>query len=274
MDRLKKQYLKTSKGPENQSLHPTAIIGERAKLGPHVSVGPYTVIENDVSIGDESVIQDHVHIGHGTSIGKNNFIFTGAVIGHDAQNKTSTSAEGILEIGDDNIFREYVTIHRGANQGSVTRIGCYNYFMVSSHVGHDCQVKDHVTVTNAVLLGGFVTLEEYCVLGGGSAVHQFCRIGRYAMVGGHATVTKDVPPYMLLDDNESLVGSLNMVGLRRAGFSETEKQDIKRAYKLIYRSGLNITHAMEAVTRDCPSQSVAYLIAFIKASQRGILGHR
>jgi UDP-N-acetylglucosamine acyltransferase len=156
----------------------------------------------------------------------------------------------------------------------MTTIGNHNYFMVFSHVGHDCHIGDHVVLTNAVLLAGHVSLEDHSVLSGGSAVHQFCRIGSYAMIGGHASVTKDVPPYMLVDDNEALIGSMNLVGMRRAGFIEEVKRDIKNAYKLLYLSGLNLTHAMNEIVERCHSREVAYMVNFMKDSKRGILGHR
>ena len=146
--------------------------------------------------------------------------------------------------------------------------------MVFSHVGHDCRVANHVVLTNSVLLGGYVLLEDHSILSGGSAVHQFCRIGSYAMIGGHASITKDVPPYMLVDDGQDLIGSINVIGMRRAGFLEEVKRDIKNAYKRLYLSGLNVTHAMEEIIAKCHTDEVAYLIEFMRHSKRGILGHR
>ena len=255
-------------------IHSTAIIGKKSKLGRHVAVGPFSVIEDGVSIGDDVTILDHVFIGCGTRMGGGNTVFTGAALGHRAQNKSTLASEGLLEIGSGNIFREYVTVHRGALDKSVTRIGDHNYFMALSHAGHDCEIQNYVTIANAVLLAGHVVVEDHCMLGGGCGIHQFCRLGRYAMIGGHATVTKDVPPYTLIGDNESLIGSLNVVGLRRAGFSEQDKRDIKNAYKLLYRTHLNTSQALEAVTKSCRSAAVAHLVDFIRASKRGILGHR
>jgi UDP-N-acetylglucosamine acyltransferase len=205
---------------------------------------------------------------------RHNMVFTGAALGHHAQNKATRASYGVLEIGNDNIFREYVTVHRGSEEKSMTHIGDHNYFMAFSHVGHDCQIQSHITVANAVLLAGHVAVEDHCMLGGACGIHQFCRIGRYAMIGGHATITKDVPPYMLVDDNETLIGSLNVVGLRRAGFSEKDKRHIKNAYKLLYLSGLNTSQALAAITRSCCSGAVPHLVDFIRASKRGILKHR
>ncbi len=259
---------------KNHSIHSTAIVHPKSQIGDKVRIGPYTIIEEDVVIGDGTVVWDHAHIGRGTTIGKNNSIHMGAVIGHQAQHKASRASDGFLKIGDNNVFREYVTIHRGAEKESATFIGNDNYFMAFCHVGHDSRVNNHVTVTNAVLLAGNVELQDHCVLGGGSGVHQFCRVGSYAMIGGHGSATKDVPPYMLMDDGEVLIGSINIIGLRRAGFSEEAKRDIKKAYKLLYLSGLGEARAVKAITAECHSPQVAALLRFIKNSKRGILGHR
>lgn len=255
-------------------IHPTALLGSNSHIGRNVKIGPYSVIEDNVIIGDDTTILDHVHIGQRTTIGCNNLIYTGAVIGQEAQHKAVEKNVGFLKIGDHNVFREYATIHRGSEEKSSTAIGDHNYFMVFSHVGHDCRIANHVVLTNSVLLGGYVALEDHSILSGGSAVHQFCRIGSYAMIGGHASITKDVPPYMLVDDGQDLIGSMNIIGMRRAGFLEEAKRDIKNAYKLLYLSGLNLTHAMEAIVAKCHTKEVATLIEFMKNSKRGILGHR
>ena len=256
-------------------IHPTALVSPKSRIGRNVSIGAYTIIEEGVSIGEGTTILNHVTVRKGTTMGKNNAIHMGAVIGHEAQNKSSSpETQSFLNIGDDNIFREYVTVNRGSADQSATSIGDRNYFMISSHVGHDCIVKNDIVLTNAVLLGGHVFLDDHCILSGGSGVHQFCRIGTYAMIGGHSSITKDVPPYMLVDDGEDRIGSLNIVGLRRAGFSEEVKRDIKNAYKLLYLSGLNVTQAIESIARRCHSKEVSGLVQFMKDSKRGILGHR
>ena len=259
----------------NQSLiHSTAIVHPKSHLGKRVQVGAYCTIEENTVIGDDTVIMDRAHIGKGTTLGKNNRIHMGAVIGHEAQHRDAESIKSFLNVGDHNTFREYVTVHRGSVEGSSTRIGNNNYFMALSHVGHDCEIQNQVTVTNAVLLAGYVLLENHCILSGGSGVHQTCRIGEYAMIGGLASVTRDVPPYMLVDDNEDLVGSINLIGLRRAGLGETIKREIKNAYKLLYLSGLNTAQAMEAILDKCHSAEIAHFVEFIKNSKRGILHHR
>jgi UDP-N-acetylglucosamine acyltransferase len=256
------------------SIHPTAIVSPKSELGRNVSIGPYTVIEDNVFIGDDCVIASHAHIGSGTTIGKNNLIDIGAVIGTRAQHKEAPLVGGSLTIGNDNVLREYVTIHRGCKKDSSTKIGNNNYLMALTHVGHDCLVKDHITMASAVLLGGYAQLDDHCFLGGSSGVHQFCRIGRYAMIGGKATITKDVPPFMLVDDNEQLIGTLNVVGMRRAGFSEEIKRDIKNAYKLLYLSGATLPSAVQAIEQKCHTESVEEMLRFIRGTKRGILGHR
>ena len=255
-------------------IHPTALVGKNSRIASDAVIGPYTVFEDNVSIGEATTILDHVHIGKGTTIGLSNYIHMGAVIGHEAQHKSSRGVESFLNVGDNNVFREYVTVHRGSTEKSQTLIGNDNYFMAFSHIGHDCHIKNHVIMTNAVLLGGHVLLDYYSILSGGCGIHQFCRIGSYAMIGGHASITKDVPPYMLVDDNQDLVGSMNIVGLRRANFLEDAKRDIKNAYKLLYLSGLNLTQAVEAIIQKCHSKEVDYMIEFMRDSKRGILGHR
>ncbi len=259
---------------QNHDFHSTALIDPKSQIGDHVKIGAYATIEEGVIIGDNTTILHHAHIGKGTLIGKNNYIHMGAVIGHEAQHREAEWVDSFLKIGDNNTFREYATIHRGATKGACTRIGDDNYFMAFAHVGHDCEIQNRVTVTNAVLLGGHVLLEDDCVLSGGSGVHQYCRIGSYAMIGGMATITKDVPPYMLVDDSDLLIGSMNIVGLRRAGLAESVKREIKNAYKLLYLSGLNTAQALDAIIQKCHSEEISHLVEFIKNSKRGILPHR
>jgi len=273
---VKKRALSYNVGvmSQNHDFHPTASIDAKSQIGDHVKIGAYVTIEEGVIIGDNTTILHHAHIGKGTVLGKNNRIHMGAVIGHEAQHREAETIQSFLKIGDNNTFREYTTIHRGATKGAYTRIGNDNYFMAFAHVGHDCEIQNRVTVTNAVLLGGHVLLENDCVLSGGSGVHQFCRIGSYAMIGGMATITKDVPPFMLVDDSGLLIGSMNIIGLRRAGVAESVKREIKNAYKLLYLSGLNTAQALDEIIQKCHSEEISHLVEFIKNSKRGILPHR
>jgi UDP-N-acetylglucosamine acyltransferase len=256
-------------------IHKTAIIHKKVKLGKGVQVGPYTIIEADVSVSDGTRIGPHVYIGPRTVIGQNNVIHMGTILGHEAQyEKDDGKSEGSLLIGDRNVFREYVTVHRGAIKKSMTRIGHNNFFMANAHVGHDCQIGSHVIITNSVLLGGHVHLEDHCVLGGSCAVHQFCRVGMYAMLGGHAVVNKDVPPFVLIAENENHVGSINAVGLKRSGISKKARSEIKSAYRLLYLSGLTLADAIKAILKQCRSKEGIHMAEFLKQSERGIVFHR
>ena len=254
--------------------HKTAIIDKKSEIGKNVQVGAFTVISAGARIGDDTVIMDRVHIGPRTTIGRNNVIHMGAVVGHDAQHRQSAPGSGLLTVGDDNILREYVTVHRGAEKESVTVIGSGNYLMAFSHVGHDCRLGNQITVVNAALLGGHVTLEDNCFVSGGVAVHQFCRIGRYAMVGGFSSITKDVPPFMLVDNDQQWVASINLVGLKRAGFSQETVREIKKAYQLLYLSDLLFADALVEIEKACRAPEVRHLVDFVRASKRGILPHR
>lgn len=255
--------------------HPTSIIHPSARLGKNVRVGAYSVIEENTVIGDDTEILERATIGRNTILGRGNIIHAGAVIGDDPQ--TRSAPRGLasrLEIGDRNVFREYATVHRGSMDGSSTVIGSDGYFMVSAHVGHDGLIGDRVTVGNSCLIGGYVTIESDCMISAGVGIHQFCRAGRHAMAGGNCTLTKDLPPYMLMDNDTEEVAGINLVGLRRANFSEEAKRDIKNAYKILFRSDLNTAHAVEEIERKCHSPEVACLVDFIKQSKRGILPHR
>jgi len=254
-------------------IHPTAIIHPSARLDPTVEAGPYSVVGENVRIGAGTVLMDRVTIGKNTVIGRKNAIYTGAALGHDAQHRNAVSEGTSLVIGDENVFREYVTVHRGFEKGGTTTIGNKNYFMAFSHAGHDSRIADGVTIANGSLVAGHVAIESGAVLSGSVVVHQYCRIGRLAMVGGLARVSKDVPPYFLVDDGSESVRSINLVGLKRAGFAESAVREIKRAYRLLYLSGLRLEEALEAIAKECKSAEAKHLVEFIRGSKRGILPH-
>ena len=258
----------------SEHIHPTAIVHPTSQIGKNVTIGPYSIIQENTVLGDDTVILNHVTIAKKTVLGRGNVIHMGAVLGHDPQSTQEAKADSFVQIGDRNIFREYVTVHRGLASGPSTMIGNDSLFMALCHIAHDCIIGNFVTIANAALLGGHVEIEDHAFLSGIVGVHQFCRIGRYAMIGGHTGISRDVPPYMLVDKNEGLIGSINIVGLRRAGFSEAVHRDIKNAYKILYRSGLNVSNAVEAITAKCHSKEVAHLVEFVKKSKRGILAHR
>lgn len=254
-------------------IHPTAIIDPRAELDASVEVGPYAIIEAGVAIGPHTVIGPHVWIRSGTTIGAHNHIHYGAIIGHWPQDLAFTGAESFVRIGDDNQIREYATIHRGTKPGTATVIGHRCFFMAVAHVAHNCQVGDGVIIANNTALGGYVTVEDQALLSAQCVVHQFTRIGRLAMLSGMTGVGKDVPPYCLAAMRNHVVG-LNVVGLRRAGISPTARAELKVAFRLLYLEGLNLASAVTQIEQQATSSEVKHLVAFVKASKRGLCPHR
>jgi len=250
-----------------------AMIHPSAKLGKDVSVGPGTVIGADVEIGDNTWIGPHVVIEGPTTIGKNNKIFQFASVGDAPQDITYKGEPTRLEIGDDNIIREYCMINRGTVKGGgVTRVGNGNFFMAYSHVGHDCMVGNQIIMVNYAALSGHVTIDDYAIIGPYAAVHQFCLVGAYAFVAKATYITKDVLPYVMIAGPETGVCGLNTVGLRRRGFSSTTIDSLRRAYKIIFRKSLTVQQAvaqLELMQTDCPE--VVPMIDALNQSTRGIV---
>lgn len=254
-------------------VHPTAIVSKKAELD-EVDIGPYAIIEDGVKIGNCTKVMAHVYIASGTTIGRDCEIHMGAILGHVPQHSEFKGAKSTLKIGDRNILREYSTVHRGLKEGSSTIIGDDNFFMGFSHVAHDCQVGNKVVICNGVLIAGHVVIEDRVFIGGNAAVHQFVKIGTLVMIGGLTRVVKDVPPYMLVEGS-SEVCSLNLVGLKRSDINEAAKAQIKQAYKLLYRSDLNVSQALEAIQKSGDlTDEVKHVVEFIKSSERGICKHR
>lgn len=254
-------------------IHPTAIVSKKAELD-EAEIGPYVIIEDDVKIGKGTKVMAHAYIASGTTIGRDCEIHMGAVLGHVPQHLEFKGTKSFLKIGDRNIFREYSTVHRGLKEGSSTIIGDDNFFMVFSHVAHDCHVGDRVVIVNGALVAGYVVIEDKALISGNAAIHQFVKIGTLAMVGGLTRVIKDVPPYMLVEGS-SEVCSLNLVGLKRSNLSEEAKAQIKQAYKLLYRSDLNVSQALDAIKKIGDlTEEVKHIIEFIMSSERGICKHR
>lgn len=254
-------------------VHPTAIVSEKARLSEDVEVGPYSLIEEDVDIGRGVKIYSHCHILSHTIIGEDCQIHMGAVLGHLPQIRKGASHFGRLSIGRRNIFREYTTVHRGSHSDSATVIGDDNYFMAFSHIAHDCSIGNNVTICNGTLIAGHAEVSDYTFISGNVTVHQFCRIGKLSMIGGLSRVAKDVPPYMLLK-GDSVVWAINSVGLRRRNLSHKARSEIKRAFKLLYRSGLNVKQAVEQLQGQFHSCEVKDLVNFILQSKRGICGQK
>ena len=232
-------------------LHPTAIIHPDAQLGTGVTVGPYAVIEGAARIGDGCVIQAHAIIGAHVVMGKENLIGYGAIIGGDPQDLAfQPSVQSEVRLGDGNKIREYCTIHRGTTAGSATTVGSGCFLMAGAHLAHNCHLGDHIVLANNVLLAGHVTVGDRVFIGGGAAFHQFVRIGQLAICQGGSSISKDIPPFTTACDLNGIAG-LNVIGLRRAGFTSGQRAEIKAAFSLLYRSGQNTTQAL-AAARERP----------------------
>ncbi len=253
-------------------IHPTAIIQPGAKLAENVSVGPYSVIGEHVVIGSGTTVASHVVIEGWTEIGCDNQIFQFASIGAAPQDLKYAGQETYLKIGDRNRFREFTTLNRGtAEGGGVTTVGNDNLFMAYSHVAHDCIVKDHVILANGATLAGHVEVESTAILGGLVAIHQFCRIGCHSMISGGAMVTQDIPPYTIAQGDRAKTVGLNLIGLKRRGFSEDTIRGIKKAYRLVFRSDLRLEEALQKISDEVqPSPELDHFVDFIKNSERGI----
>ena len=257
-------------------IHPTAIIEPGALLHPSVSVGPYSIVEAGAEIGEGTVIDSAVRIYGPTRLGCHNRVCHGAVLGCEPQDLTFTPDKSRpLVVGDHNHFKEGVNISRGVKSAAGTRIGSRNYLMAFAHIGHDCLVGDHNIFANTATLAGHVEIEHHVFLSGQTAVHQFCRIGAYAIIGGVSGVPQDVPPYMMADGHRAEIIGLNLVGLRRNGFDSARRERIKRAYRLIYKSGLRLAEALVQLEAEQPvPEEIRHIIDFFRGSQRGVISHR
>jgi len=253
-------------------IHQTAIIHPGAKLADDVSVGPYSVIGEHVVIGSGTTIASHVVIEGWTEVGSDNRIFQFASIGADPQDLKYAGEKTVLKIGDRNRIREFTTMSRGTVEGGgITTVGNDNLFMAYSHVAHDCIVNDRVILANGATLAGHVEVESAAILGGLAAVHQFCRIGCNTMISGGAMVAQDIPPYTVAQGDRAKTMGLNLIGLKRRGFSEETIRGIKKAYRLIFRSGLRLEDALTQVNEEVESTpELDHFIDFIKNSHRGI----
>ncbi len=252
-------------------VHGAAIVHDGAELGENVTIGPYSVISAEAKIGDGTTVGSNVLIEGNTSIGAGNTIFHGAVLGTPPQDLKYRGAKTFVKIGDNNMIREYATVNAATNEGDATIIGSHCLLMAYSHVAHDCIIGDNVILANAVNLAGHVTIHDYAILGGMVPVHQFVRVGTHSFVGGGCRVAKDVLPYIKIAGTPVKVSGLNTVGLKRRGFEDSQLERIKAAYRLIYRSGLNVTQAIERIEIEIePSEEIKTLLDFIRGSQRGI----
>ncbi|MBP3957779.1 acyl-ACP--UDP-N-acetylglucosamine O-acyltransferase [Gemmata sp. G18] len=264
--------------------HPTAIVSPEAKanLPSDVKIGPFAVLEGPITLGPGCVIGPHAHLVGPLTLGANNEIGSGAVIGGAPQHLGYKGEITSVEIGDGNVFREHVTVHRGMPVGAgpgtgITRIGHRNYFMAASHVAHDCVVGNDVIFANAALIGGHVTVGDRAFISGNSAVHQFCRVGRLAFLSGASASSKDIPPFWVMQD-VNYVRGLNLVGMKRAGMPPAERMAVRKAYRTIYmtRPALPLSVALARIEAELGTfPAIQELVEFIRTSKRGICGaHR
>ncbi len=256
------------------TIHPTAIVSPDARIGENVQIGPYSIVEADVTVGDDCILENHVVIRRGTTLGRNNRVFDGAVLGGMPQHVHIPERPGRLLVGDGNVFRENVTVHRALETEEATVLGNGNLLMVNAHVAHDCLLEDQVILTNNVMLGGHVKVGNRAFLSGGVAVHQFCQIGQLAMIGGQAHLPKDVPPFVTVDGLSSLVVGLNLIGLKRAGYDAEAIKVLKQAYRVVYRSGLSWKEILERLEADFSDGPAAAFGQFLSRSKRGIVAGR
>jgi len=253
-------------------IHPTAIVSKKAKLSEDISIGPYSIIGDSVVIGKATKIGSHCVIEGNTTIGPSCEIFTGAIIGSKPQDLKYKGEKSFLEIGDENIIREYCTFNPGTEEGSKTVVGNNNLFMAYSHIAHDCVVGNNCVIANNGTLAGHVTIEDRAVVGGLVAIHQFTRIGTLSIIGGCSKVVQDIPPYSTCDGHPARVYGLNLVGLRRHGVLKDSIEQLSHSFKILFNEGLSAKHALEKIEKEIQqTQEVSYLVNFIKISQRGIV---
>jgi UDP-N-acetylglucosamine acyltransferase len=249
--------------------HPTAIVSPKANIADDVVIGPYAVVEDDVEIGSGCRLHANTCVCTGTKLGVGCVVHMGACLGGEPQDLAYKNAKSYLVIGDNNIFREHVTVHRGTTEGSKTVIGDNSYFMCLSHVAHNCAIGNKVIVCNNTLLAGYVRVEDMVFISAGCLIHQFVRIGTLAMLGGGVRINKDFPPYMSTTVDNA-VESYNIVGLRRAGFDAPTRDAIKKAYAILYKEGLNAGNAITKILCMEEMPAIQHLLGFLNTSTRGV----
>jgi UDP-N-acetylglucosamine acyltransferase len=254
-------------------IHPTAIVSPEAEIGANVFIGPYCRIGDRVRISNGCRFESHVIVEGPTTIGEDNQFFPFGTIGLQAQDLKFKGEETFLTIGNHNVFREYVNVHRGTKGGGGhTRIGDHNFLMAYAHVGHDSALGNHIIMANAATLAGHVTIEDHATIGAFSGVHQYCRVGTHGYVGGYSVITKDVLPYSkTVSERNTQAYGPNTIGLERKGFTADQIQNIKAAFRLLLQSRLNTTQAMEAIKAKVQSPEVKVILDFIEASNRGVI---
>jgi UDP-N-acetylglucosamine acyltransferase len=254
------------------SVHPSAVISPQAKLGKNVTVGPFAIIGEGCEVGDGCVIAPHVILERNVKLGANVKVGAGTILGGEPQDLKFGGEETTVEIGEGTTIREYTTINRGTTHSFKTTVGRNCLLMSYVHLAHDCQIGDGVILSNVVQLAGHVIVEDKAIISGLTAVHQFVRVGRHSFIGGCSRVTKDIPPFLKAAGNPVQLYGLNTIGLQRGGFSEEVLRELKRAYRLFFRSDLNLGQAMEQAKAELePFAEVNELVKFVEASERGVV---
>ena len=252
------------------SISPDARIAEGAEIGADVKIGPFCIVENDVSIGPRTILDPHVVVKRWTTLGADNQISAGTVLGSDPLDKNFSGERSYLKIGNGNRIREHYTISRGTEPESATAIGDNNYIMTSGHIAHNCKIGSNVVICSCALVAGYVEVGDGAFISGGVVIHQFSKIGRLAMIGGNTRVNKDAPPFFLYSGFDIEPQAVNSVGLRRAGFDAQQILDLKRAYRILFRTRIKLDEALRRIEQDVPGELGAELIAFVRESKRGI----
>lgn len=250
-------------------IHPTAIIHPQAKLAATVKVGPYAVIDADVELGAHCSVGPHVYLTGVTTIGSHNQFHAGCVIGDAPQDLKYKDEPTRVRIGDHNVFREHVTVHRATKPDGATVIGAHNFLMANCHVGHNCELGDYIIIANGALLGGHVTVSDRAFISGNCLVHQFVRVGTLAIMQGGAAISKDLPPFTIARGDNGICG-LNAVGLRRAGFTAEERLELKKLYHALFRSGGNLRAAIAGAQKNFNSPAAKIVLDFVAGAKRGL----
>ena len=250
-------------------IHPTAIIHPKARLDATVRVGPYAVIDEGVELGAHCVVGPHVYLTGLTTAGAHNLFHAGCVIGDEPQDLKYKGEPTVLRIGEHNVFREHVTVHRSNKAGEETIIGSHNFLMANCHIGHNCRLGDHIIIANGVLLAGHAEVQDRAFISGNCLVHQFCRVGMLVMMQGGSAISQDLPPFTVAQRSNEICG-LNVIGLRRAGFAAEQRMELKRIYHLLFRSGKNLRAAVEEARKKFTSPPAKIMLDFVAAAKRGV----
>jgi UDP-N-acetylglucosamine acyltransferase len=250
-------------------IHSTAVIHPRAKLDSTVQVGPYAVIDADVELGANCVVGPHVYLTGVTKIGAGNFFHPGCVIGNAPQDLKYKGEPTRVSIGDHNVFREHTTVNRATTPEDATVVGSHNFIMAGAHIAHNCTICNHVIVANGAMFGGHVTVQDRALISGNCLVHQFCRIGTLALMQGGSAISKDLPPFTVARGDNGICG-LNVIGLRRAGFSAEERLELKKLYHTLFRSGRRFSEAVSAAREKFSSPGAKVMLEFVATAKRGV----